>query len=390
MDTNKLGFSTRAIHAGQDPDPATGAVMTPIYQTSTYAQHSPGVTYSGYEYSRTANPTRTALEINLAALEHAKFGLCFSSGCAALATLLHILKSGDHVVLGDDVYGGTFRLFDKVFKQLNIEYTQIDLCDLTTLPNAIKSNTRLVWTETPTNPLLKIVDIAAVSDIAKKINSQIIVAVDNTFATPYLQNPLLLGADIVCHSSTKYIGGHSDVIGGVLLVNDEELNEKLRFMQNSIGAVPGPQDCFLLLRSTKTLSIRMQRHCENAQKIADFLTRHPKIEKVIYPGLSSHPQHKLAASQMRDFGGIVSMYVKCDTQMLNKFFAQLNLFILGESLGGAESLIGHPATMTHAAIPTATRQTSGIHDNLVRLSVGIEDADDLIADLQHALEVVGS
>ena len=387
-DFDSFGFSTRAIHAGQQPDPTTGAVMMPIYQTSTYAQHVPGETYGGYEYSRTANPTRTALEENLAALEHAAYGLCFSSGCAALSTLLHILKSGDHVVLGDDVYGGTFRIFDKVFKQIGIQYTQVDLTDLNALPQALQENTKLVWTETPTNPMLKIVDIKSVSQIVKKTNPNIWVAVDNTFATPYLQHPLKQGADIVCHSSTKYLGGHSDVIGGALLLNDTGLYEQIKFMQNAVGAVPGPQDCFLLLRSTKTLALRMQRHCDNAKRVAEFLNQHAKVEKVIYPGLASHPHHQLAAQQMRDFGGMISIYIKADKQATFNFLANLNLFILGESLGGVESLIGHPATMTHAAIPAEQRAIFGIQDNLVRLSVGIEDAEDLIRDLDQALSKI--
>ena len=387
MDDQDLGFSTRAIHAGQAPDATTGAVMTPIYQTSTYAQHTPGALYAGgYEYSRTGNPTRAALETNLAALEKANHGLCFSSGCAALATLLHVLKAGDHVVVGDDVYGGTFRLFDKVFKQLEIQFTQVDFTNMSHLQAAIKNNTKLVWTETPTNPMLKIIDIAETVKTVKKINPHILVAVDNTFATPYLQNPLSMGADIVCHSTTKYLGGHSDVIGGVLLFNDKALYEQIKFLQNAIGAVPAPQDCFLLLRSTKTLSLRMQRHCENARQIAEFLEHHPKIEKVIYPGLKSHPQHALAAAQMKDFGGMMSIYLKGNKQATFAFLQQLNFFTLGESLGGVESLCGHPASMTHAAIPVEQRQTFGIEDNLVRLSVGIEDVQDLIADLTQALQ----
>ena len=390
MDSYKkdMGFSTRAIHAGQHPDPTTGAVMTPIYQTSTYAQHSPGVTYSGYEYSRTSNPTRVALEENLASLEQAKYGLCFSSGCAALATLLHTLKPGDHVILGDDVYGGTFRLFDKVFKQLDIHYTQIDLTHLDDLEKAITPNTKMVWAETPTNPMLKIIDIAALTKIVKKINSSILVAIDNTFATPFLQNPLSYGTDLICHSSTKYLGGHSDVIGGVLLVNDETLYEKLKFLQNAIGAVPAPQDCFLLLRSTKTLAIRMRQHCENAAQVAAFLETHPKIEKVIYPGLTSHPQHELAKKQMKHFGGMISVYVKGNEAKTRLFLEKLKVFTLGESLGGVESLIEHPAIMTHAAIPIEKREIFGIKDNLVRLSVGIEDEADLIGDLEQALEEI--
>lgn len=387
-DTNMLGFSTRAIHAGQEPDPTTGAVMTPIYQTSTYAQHSPGVTYNGHEYSRTSNPTRDALEKNLASLEQASYALCFSSGCAALATLLHTLKVGDHVIVGDDVYGGTFRLFDKVFKQFSIEYTQIDLADLKVLQATIKPNTKLVWTESPTNPMLKIIDIASVAQTVKKVDPSILVAVDNTFATPYLQNPLLLGVDLVCHSTTKYLGGHSDVIGGVLMMNDNALYEKIKFFQNAIGAVPGPQDCFLLLRSTKTLSLRMQRHCENALKIAQHLEQHEKIEKVIYPGLASHPEHALAAKQMRAFGGMISFYIKGDKQTAVSFLENLYLFTLGESLGGVESLVEHPGIMTHAAIPDEQRAKFGIHDNLIRLSVGIEEVTDLIKDLDQALNKI--
>lgn len=384
-DTTKLGFSTRAIHAGQHPDPTSGAVMTPIYQTSTYAQHSPGVTYNGHEYSRTSNPTRDALEQNLASLEQAQYGLCFSSGCAALSTLLHLFKSGDHVIVGDDVYGGTFRIFDKVFKQFGIEYTQIDLGDLAVLTASIKPNTKLVWTESPTNPMLKIVDMAGIVKAVKKANASILVAVDNTFATPYLQNPLVMGADIVCHSTTKYLGGHSDVIGGVLLMNDKALYEKVKFLQNAIGAVPAPQDCFLLLRSTKTLSLRMQRHCENAQKIAEHLEKHPKVEKVIYPGLASHPEHALAKKQMKAFGGMISFYIKGDKKAATDFLEKLKLFTLAESLGGVESLVEHPGIMTHAAIPEAQRDKFGIHDNLIRVSVGIEEVDDLIADLDQAL-----
>jgi cystathionine beta-lyase/cystathionine gamma-synthase len=384
--TASLGFATRAIHAGQHPDPTTGAIMTPIFQTSTYAQHSPGKPYSEYEYSRTANPTRTALEANLASLEQAAYGLCFSSGCAALATLLHSLSAGDHVVLGDDVYGGTYRIFDKVFKQLNIEYTQVDLTKLDAVKQAIKPNTKLVWTETPTNPILKIIDIAAVVEVVKKINPAILVAVDNTFATPYLQTPLTLGADLICHSTTKYLGGHSDLIGGALLMNNPELYEKLKFLQNAIGAIPSPQDCFLLLRSTKTLELRMERHCSNALKVAHFLEKHPKIEKVLYPGLESHPQHNLAKKQMRDFGGMISFYLKGNKESSIQFLEKLSLITLGESLGGVESLIEHPAIMTHAAIPESQRNAFGIADNLIRMSVGIEESEDLINDLRQALE----
>lgn len=381
----EFGFCTRAIHAGQHPDPTTGAVMTPIYQTSTYAQYAPGKPYSEYEYSRTANPTRSALENNLASLENAQFGLAFSSGCAALSTLLHTFTPGDHVLVGDDVYGGTFRLFDKVFKQFGIEYTLADFTDPTHIAQHIKNNTKLVWLETPTNPLLKIFDIAAISEHVKNINPSIYIAVDNTFATPYLQTPLSLGADIVCHSTTKYIGGHSDIIGGALLTNHFDLCEKLKFYQNAIGAVPSPQDCFLLLRSTKTLALRMQKHCMNAHAIALFLEQHPKVERVIYPGLVSHPQHHLAGKQMRLFGGMISFYLRGDKQDALSFLEKLSLFTVAESLGGVESLIEHPGIMTHAAIPETLRAQSGITDNFIRISVGIEEEEDLIKDLDDAL-----
>lgn len=383
MSDQKFRFATRAIHAGQPPESGTGAIMTPIYQTSTYVQSSPGVFKDGYDYSRTKNPTRTALEINLASLEGGAFGLCFSSGCAATSAVLHLLKSGDHVVLCDDVYGGTFRIYDKVYKQLGIEHSCVDMTDMSKVVAAFKENTKLVWIETPTNPMLKIIDIAAVAAAAKKRGA--LVGVDNTFASPYLQHPLALGADIVCHSSTKYIGGHSDLVSGALIVNDETLAQKLHFMQNAIGAVPAPMDCFLQLRSTKTLAIRMEQHCKNALAIAQYLEKHPAIEKVIYPGLPSHPQHELAKRQMRNFGGMVSVVLKGSLEHSKKFLERVKLFSLAESLGGVESLIELPAIMTHASIPAATRAQLGILDTLVRLSVGIEDADDLIEDLQQAL-----
>ncbi len=383
MPHQKYRFATRAIHAGQPPESSTGAIMTPIYQTSTYVQSSPGVFKDGYDYSRTKNPTRTALEINLASLEGGNFGLAFSSGCAATSAVLHLLKSGDHVVLCDDVYGGTFRIYDKVYKQLGIEHTCVDMTDLNKVAGAFKSNTKLVWIETPTNPMLKIIDIEAVAGEAKKRNA--LVGVDNTFASPYLQHPLSLGADIVCHSATKYIGGHSDVIGGALIVNDESLAQRLHFMQNAIGAVPAPFDCFLLLRSTKTLPVRMDQHCRNAMAVATFLEKHAAVKKVIYPGLPSHPQHELAKRQMRNFGGMVSVVLKGNIETSRRFLERVKLFSLAESLGGVESLIELPAVMTHASIPAETRAQLGIADTLVRMSVGIEDAEDLVEDLRQAL-----
>jgi cystathionine gamma-lyase len=381
--TSKGKFATLAIHAGQAPDPTTGAIMTPVYQTSTYVQESPGVMKGGHDYARSINPTRTALEANIAALEGGSHGICFSSGCAATSCVIQMLSQGDHVVLCDDVYGGTFRLFDKVFARMGVTYTLVDMTDLSKTKAALKPQTKLVWLETPTNPMLKVIDIAAVAQIAKTQGA--LLAVDNTFATPYLQSPLALGADIVAHSCTKYIGGHSDVIGGVLVVKDAVLADKLRFIQNAVGAVPGPWDCFLLLRSTKTLHVRVERHCENAQRIAAFLAQHPKVEKVYYPGLESHPQHQIAKKQMRGFGGMISMVVKGGLPAAKSFLEKVQLFSLGESLGGVESLIEHPAIMTHASIPAENRAKLGIVDGLVRLSVGIEDVDDLIADLTNAL-----
>lgn len=377
------GFGTKAIHAGQIPDPTTGAIMTPIYQTSTYVQKSPGVIEGEYDYSRAANPTRTAIEANLAALEGGKHGLCFSSGVAATGVVLHTLSAGDNVLLCDDVYGGTNRLFSRVFKQLGIETTLVDMTDLNKFEAAFKPNTKLVWIETPTNPTLKIIDIEAVSKIAKAKGAT--VAVDNTFATPSLQNPLALGADIVCHSTTKYIGGHSDAIGGALIVNDDELHKKLKFIQLSEGAVPGIMECFLLLRSTKTLHIRMERHCANAKRVAGYLSEHAAVEKVIYPGLESHPQHEIAKKQMSDFGGMVTIYLKDGLDKARTMLERVKIFALAESLGGVESLIEHPAIMTHASVPAEQRKTLGISDGLVRLSVGIENVEDLIADLDQSL-----
>ena len=385
MKEKELGFATKAIHVGQKPDPKTGAVMVPVYQTSTYAQHAPGEPYSHFEYSRTGNPTREALETSLAALEGAEYGLCFASGCAALTSILHLFETGDHVIFGDDVYGGTYRIFDNVFSKYQLQSSAIDLSDLSALENAINPNTKMVWLETPTNPMLKVFDIQAIVDICKKKSKEIIIGVDNTFATPYLQNPITLGADLVCHSTTKYIGGHSDIIGGAVMVNDKALADKLYYLQNAIGATPSPMDCFLLLRSVKTLSVRMDKHCENAMQVAKFLEKHDSVERVIYPGLKSHPQYQLAKKQMRNFGGMISFLTKGNKESVLAFFKQLKLFCLAESLGGVESLAEYPAIMTHAAIPKAHRDALGISDQLIRLSVGIESADDLIHDLDGAL-----
>lgn len=380
-------FATRCIHAGQRPDPTTGAIMTPVYQTSTYVQQSPGVIIDEYDYARSANPTRKALEDNIASLEGARHGLMFASGLAALAACVHLLKSGEHVVLCDDVYGGTFRTLDKVFKQYGVTYTRVDMTDLAATAAAFTPQTKLCWIETPTNPLLKIVDIEAVARIAKARGA--IVGVDNTFASPVLQNPLSLGADVVLHSCTKYIGGHSDVIGGVLAANDDEIAQRLKFTQNAVGAVPAPWDCFLLLRSTKTLHVRMQRHCENAAKVAEFLAAQPQIERVIYPGREDHPQHAVAKKQMRGgFGGMITATLKGGLPAARTFLERVQIFSLAESLGGVESLIEHPAIMTHASIDKPLREALGICDGLVRFSVGIEDAEDLIADVSEALAAI--
>ena len=383
MDKREFQFNTLAIHAGQSPDPTYGAVMTPVYQTSTYVQESPGVAKDGYEYARTKNPTRTALEANIASLEGGNHGVCFSSGCAATSTLLQLLSSGDHVLTCDDVYGGTFRLFDKVFSRFGIEYSMVDMTDRSKVEAAFRPNTKMVWIETPTNPMLKVIDIEMISSLAKKKNATVVV--DNTFASPFLQKPLALGADVVLHSSTKYLGGHSDVVGGVVVVKTEELADKLHFLQNAVGAVPGPWDCFLLLRSTKTLPLRMERHCHNAKIVAEFLSSHSKVEKVIYPGLSSHPGHMVAKKQMKDFGGMITCILKGGIDESRRFLERVQLFSLAESLGGVESLIEHPAIMTHASVPAGQRKTLGIDDGLVRLSVGIEHVDDLISDLKSAL-----
>ena len=377
-------FGTRCIHAGQQPDPTTGAIMTPVYQNSTYIQQSPGVIIDDYDYARSSNPTRKALEANLASLEGGRHGLMFASGLAAQAACIHLLSAGDHVVLSDDVYGGTYRQYDKVFKQFGITYTRADMTDMNALESAFTSKTKLVWLETPTNPLLKVIDIAAVARLAKTKGA--LTAVDNTFATPVLTNPLALGADIVSHSCTKYIGGHSDVIGGVLVVNDDDLAQRLRFTQNAVGAVSAPWDSFLLLRSTKTLHIRLQRHCQNAAKIADFLAEQKQIERVVYPGREDHPQHAIAKKQMiGGYGGMITAYFKDGLEPARRFLERVKLFSLAESLGGVESLIEHPAIMTHASVEPHLREQIGLSDGLVRFSVGIEDVEDLLADIQEAL-----
>ena len=379
-----MKFGTKAIHAGIEPDPATGAVMTPIYQTSTYAQSSPGV-HKGYEYARTGNPTRTVLEDNLAALENGKFGICFSSGLAAMDAVIRLLQPGDEVLACDDLYGGSYRLLTKVHGGFGIKSRFVGMNNLSAFESAIRPETKLIWIETPTNPMLNIVDILAICTIAKK--KGILTCVDNTFASPYLQNPLDLGADIVLHSATKYIGGHSDVVHGAVVTNSELYAQKLRFIQNAVGAVPGPQDCFLILRGIKTLHIRVERACQNAAKIADFLRSHSKIKQVFYPGFIDHPGHDIAASQMRHFGGMVSFNLFTDTlDYAEKLLSNTKLFTLAESLGGVESLIGHPATMTHASIPREDRLKVGLTDSLIRLSVGIEDVSDLIDDLNVAID----
>ena len=375
-------FETRAIHVGCEPDPGTGAIMTPIFQTSTYVQESPGK-HKGYDYSRTHNPTRTALEKNIASLEEGGYGLAFSSGLSAILAVTQLLNAGDHVICCDDVYGGTFRLFDKVLKRYALESDFIDLTNPQALERYIKGNTKLVWLESPSNPLLKLIDIEAIARIAKKKN--ILIAVDNTFATPFFQKPLKLGADIVMHSATKYLNGHSDVIGGALVTNNKELYDKLQFLQNAVGAVPGPFDCFLVLRGIKTLAIRMERHEQNAIKIAQFLENHPKVRRVIYPGLKSHPQHELARKQMSGFGGIITFFIKGGLEAARRFLERVKIFSLAESLGGVESLIEHPAIMTHASLPKEVRDKIGISDELIRVSVGIEHVDDLISDLKQAL-----
>ena len=378
-----MRFGTKAIHAGVEPDPTTGAIMTPIYQTSTYVQAGPG-NHKGYEYSRTHNPTRTALQNALAALENGKHGLCFATGMASIDAIVKLLKPGDEVVSTNDLYGGTYRLFTKVYEGFGVKFKFVDMGDLRNVEAAISPNTKLIWAETPTNPLLRIIDIAGLATIARKCGA--LLGVDNTFASPYLQTPLELGADIVMHSVTKYLGGHSDVVMGALVVNDDALAERLVFLQNSCGATPGPQDCFLVLRGLKTLHLRMQRHCENGKVIAEWLVKHPKVDKVYWPGFPTHANHAVAAKQMRGFGGMISFTLKGDNMAdATRVLSSTKLFSLAESLGGVESLLGHPASMTHASIPREERLRNGLADTLIRLSVGLEDAEDLIADLDQAL-----
>ncbi|WP_122089990.1 cystathionine gamma-synthase [Halalkalicoccus subterraneus] len=376
-------IETRAIHAGQDPDEETGALMTPIHANSTYVQDAPGE-HRGYEYSRTGNPTRTDLEENLASLEGGEFGRAFSSGMGAINTVMNLLESGDHVVTGEDVYGGTHRIFTRVYEEYDIEFTFVDMTDLSEIESAFRDTTELLWLETPTNPLMSIVDIEGASEIAREHDA--LCAIDNTFATPYLQRPLELGADIVCHSLTKYLGGHSDVVAGALVTNDAELDERLGFYQNSVGATPGPFDCFLVLRGTKTLPVRMDRHCENARKIANWLADHSDVERVFYPGLDSHPGHEIAVEQMDDFGGMLSFELDGSLEQASALVSETEIFTLAESLGGVESLIEQPAPMTHAAIPREERIAAGLTDGLIRVSVGIESVEDQIADLEQAID----
>jgi cystathionine gamma-lyase/cystathionine beta-lyase len=383
MDNKNYKFGTKAIHAGAEPDPTTGAIMTPIYQTSTYVQESPGVN-KGYGYARGKNPTREALQKNIAALENGKHCVCFSSGMGATDAVMKLLRPGDEVITGDDLYGGSYRMFTKIFANYGIKFHFINLTDASNISKYVNANTKLIWIETPTNPTMQIVDIEACSAIAKK--HKLTLAVDNTFASPYLQNPLALGADIVMHSVTKYLGGHSDVVMGALVMNDDKLHEQLYFILNSCGANPGPMDSFLVMRGIKTLHIRMERHCYNGKKVAEYLKTHPKIEKIYWPGFTDHPNHAIAKKQMRDFGGMISIVLKnASLEDTFKIASSFHVFSLAESLGGVESLINHPATMTHASIPKEEREKAGVVDNLLRLSVGIEDIEDILEDLKQAL-----
>ena len=379
----KLRFNSAAIHGGQSPDPAYGAVMPPIYQTSTYAQTTPGG-HKGYEYSRTHNPTRTALEKSLASIENGKHGLAFASGLAAMDAVMKLLQPGDEVISTNDLYGGSYRLFTKIFENFGLKFHFVGMNELTQLEATINKNTKLIWVETPTNPMMNVVDIVEIAAVAKK--HQLLLAVDNTFASSYLQQPLDLGADIVMHSATKFLAGHSDVVLGALIVNDDDLHQRLAFIQNASGAVPGPMDSFLTLRGIKTLHVRVQRHCENGKAVAEYLVSHPKIEKVYWPGFVKHPNHEVAKKQMKDFGAMLSFIPKgADYKAAVAIIEKLKLFTLAESLGGVESLAGHPASMTHASIPKPIREKSGVVDALIRLSVGIEDAQDLIEDLEQAI-----
>ncbi|WP_461052296.1 cystathionine gamma-synthase [Spirosoma arcticum] len=378
-----MKFGTKAIHAGVEPDPTTGAIMTPIYQTSTYVQESPGK-HKGYEYARTQNPTRTVLQNNLAALENGKHGICYSSGLGATDAILKLFRPGDEIIASNDLYGGTYRIMVRVFQEFGLKFNFVDLSNPTKLEAAISPSTKMVWIETPTNPLLRLVDVEAIAAITKPNGIQLVV--DNTFASPYLQNPLELGADMVLHSVTKYLGGHSDTVMGAIILNDDEIAQRLTFIQNACGAVPGPQDCFLVLRGIKTLHIRMERHCQNALKVAQYLQQHPKVSQVHYPGLASHPGHELAKRQMRGFGGMLSFELVGDSMPeAVRVMESFGVFSLAESLGGVESLCTHPASMTHASIPKEEREKNGLKDTLIRLSVGIEDVDDLIQDLAQAI-----
>lgn len=383
MSEKTLKFNSKAIHGGQKPDAAYGAVMPPIYQTSTYAQSTPGG-HKGYAYSRSANPTRSALENSLASIENGTYGLAFASGIAAMDAVIKLLNPGDEVVSTNDLYGGTYRLFKRIFEKFGIKFNFVDMQNATTIESAITENTKLIWVETPTNPMMNIIDIKAVAQLAKK--HDVLMAVDNTFATPYLQTPLDLGADIVMHSATKYLGGHSDVVAGALIVKNKELADELYFIQNASGAICGPMDSFLVLRGIKTLHVRMQRHCENGEAIANYLVKHPKVESVYWPGFDSHPNHDIAKSQMSGFGGMISFVTKGGSyEDAIKIVEKLEVFTLAESLGGVESLAGHPASMSHGSIPKEEREKSGVVDALIRLSVGIEDIEDLIADLEQAI-----
>ena len=384
MSEKTLKFNSKAIHGGQKPDAAYGAVMPPIYQTSTYAQTTPGG-HKGYAYSRSANPTRSALENSLASIENGAYGLAFASGIAAMDAVIKLLSPGDEVVSTNDLYGGTYRLFKKIFEKFGIKFNFVDMQNAATIESAITENTKLIWVETPTNPMMNIIDIKAVAQLAKK--HEVLMAVDNTFATPYLQTPLDLGADIVMHSATKYLGGHSDVVAGALIVKDKKLADELYFIQNASGAICGPMDSFLVLRGIKTLHVRMQRHCENGEAIANYLVKHPKVESVYWPGFKSHPNHDIAKSQMSGFGGMISFVTKGGSyEDAIRIVEKLEVFTLAESLGGVESLAGHPASMSHGSIPKEEREKSGVVDALIRLSVGIEDIEDLISDLEQAID----
>ncbi len=378
-----MRFSTRAIHAGQEPDPATGSVTTPVYLTSTFQQPGPGKE-GKYVYSRTANPTRSALEECLASLEEGRYGLAFSSGLAATTTVLMLLRKGDHVIAGDDIYGGTYRLFEQVLRNYGLQFTYVDPQEPGNVEKAVRKNTRLVWIETPTNPLMRIVDIRKISRISRRAKALLVV--DNTFMSPYLQNPLKHGADIVVHSTTKYLGGHSDLVGGATVTDDRKIGDRLKFLQNAVGAVPGPMDCFLVLRGVKTLAVRMERHCQNAGIISEYLAKSSKVEKVLYPGLPDHPQRDVVKRQMRGNGGMLSFQLKGGFDGIKRFLKGLRVFTVAESLGGVESLIEHPASMTHSSVPRENRMRLGISDNLIRASVGIEDVEDLVGDLDHGLK----